>query len=792
MVKEEAVKKGAKYDATSIQVLEGITAVRKRPAMYIGDTSIRGMHHLVYEAVDNAIDEALAGYCTQIEVVIHEDNSVSVKDNGRGIPTEMHKTQKKSALEVVMTTLHAGGKFDNSSYKVSGGLHGVGISCVNALSEWCEVEVRRDGKIYHQKYVRGVVKTKVTVIGKAKKSGTTVSFKPDEEIFGDLKYSFDVLSKRLRELAFLNKGIEIIIQDKRAEKEHNFKYKGGISEFIQYLNRNKNSLHNKIISFENEKDSIQVEVAFQYNDGYSTDDVYSFANNINTHEGGTHLSGFRTALTRATNQYAKNKDLLKNIKDNLSGNDLLEGLVAVISVKIPSPQFEGQTKTKLGNSEVEGIVSSLVYESLSNFYEENPSVANKIVNKAVESFRARDAARRARDLVRRKGALESNSLPGKLADCSETDPQLCELYLVEGDSAGGSAKQARDRRFQAILPLKGKILNVEKSRIDKILANEEIRTIITALGTGVGKDQFDVAKLRYNKVIIMTDADVDGSHIRTLLLTFFFRQMKPLVERGHVHIAQPPLYKVKKGKREEYVETEGKMNELLLDLGIEGLEIYPYKGKEKYDKKQVTILFKVAEELDEIGHILLKKGFNYEQYVNKMDKKTGTFPLYYIEEKETFIFSDEELAAFHAKHAKKDEEIEHLEFFEAHQLEKINDRLKRFKLAATDYLAQKAPLFVIKVKNTEKEIYSLGQLLEEIKELGKEGLTIQRYKGLGEMNPEQLWETTLDPDRRTLLKVAMDDEVEADDIFTKLMGDQVPPRREFIERYAKTVRNLDV
>ncbi|MBN1492993.1 MAG: DNA topoisomerase (ATP-hydrolyzing) subunit B [Candidatus Omnitrophica bacterium] len=776
-----------------MQVLEGIEAVRKRPAMYIGDTSTRGMHHLVYEAVDNAVDEALAGFCTKVEVILHENGSVSVADNGRGIPVEMHKTQKKSALEVVMTTLHAGGKFDRNSYKVSGGLHGVGISCVNALSEWCEVEVRRDGKAYHQRYKRGVPTTKVTDIGKAKKVGTTVTFKPDEEIFGVREFSFDILSKRLRELAFLNKGLEIVITDKKQEKEHVFKYKGGIAEFVQYLNQKKTPIHSKIIALEKEKEDVAVDVAIQYNDGYSCDDVFSFANNINTHEGGTHLSGFKTALTRAINQYAKGKDMLKNIKTNLSGNDLAEGLVAVISVKVKDPQFEGQTKTKLGNSEVEGIVSSVVYEMLSGFFEENPPVANKIVNKALDAFKARDAARRARDLVRRKGALESNSLPGKLADCSEGNPELCELYLVEGDSAGGSAKQARDRRFQAILPLKGKILNVEKSRIDKILSNEEIRTIITALGTGVGADQFDISKLRYSKIIIMTDADVDGSHIRTLLLTFFFRQMRPLVENGNVYIAQPPLYKIKKGKREEYVQTEAKMNELLFDLGIEGIEVILPKQKEALDKKALNTLLTLAEEIEKIRTILLKKGIDFEEYLKQANAKTGALPLHYIEDGKKFIYSDDELADYYKKNVAEDEASEkHIEIFESQILEKINKKLSNYDLQSSQFLQNDKPIMKVKVKNETHEVMSLEELLHKIKENGKEGLNIQRYKGLGEMNPGQLWETTLDPDKRTLLKVDLDDAVEADDVFSILMGDQVPPRREFIERYAKTVKNLDI
>ena len=560
-----------KYDATKIQVLEGVEAVRKRPGMYIGDTTARGLHHLVYEVVDNSIDEALAGHATKVDVIIEEDGSAAISDDGRGIPVDLHKTQKKSALEVVMTTLHAGGKFDNKAYRVSGGLHGVGVSVTNALSEWCDVEVRRDGKIHQQKYERGRAVSEVKVTGKTSERGTTVSFMPDKTIFDTVIFSFDTISNRLRELAFLNKGIRITIRDQRDKKnlkEHVFLYKGGISEFIQYLNRNKTPLHKKIYYVDKSKDDVQVEAAFQYNDTYG-EEVFSFANNINTIEGGTHLSGFKTSLTRATNQYAKSKDMLKGIEGSLSGTDLVEGLAAVISVKVPQPQFEGQTKTKLGNGEVEGIVSSVIYESLMGFYEENPPIANKVVEKALLALRAREAARKARELTRRKGALESASLPGKLADCSDGDPKNCEIYLVEGDSAGGSAKQGRDRRFQAILPLRGKIINVEKARIDKVLSNEEIRTIITAVGAGIDTE-FNIEKLRYHKTILMCDADVDGSHIRTLLLTFFYRQMRKLVEGGHIYIAQPPLYKIKRGKREEYVQTEEKMSSMLLELGMEG------------------------------------------------------------------------------------------------------------------------------------------------------------------------------------------------------------------------------
>ncbi len=805
--------KKEKYDATSIQVLEGIEAVRRRPAMYIGDTSTRGLHHLVYEAVDNAIDEALAGVCDKIEVCISANESISIEDNGRGIPIEQHKTEKKSALEVVMTTLHAGGKFDKRAYVISGGLHGVGISVVNALSEWCEVEVRRDGKIYHQKYVKGKAKSKVTVVGKSKHTGTTVTFKPDASIFETVIFSFDILSKRLRELAFLNKGIEIIVRDERKkDKEHVFKYKNGISEFVQYINKNKNVLHNKIIYCERERDSIKVEFALQYNDGYSSSEIFSFANNINTQEGGTHLSGFRTALTRSANQYAKNKNLLKGLSGNLGGTDLTEGLAAVISVKLPFPQFEGQTKTKLGNSEVEGIVSSVTYEALTDFYEKHPSVGNKIIDKAVQALRAREAARKARDLVRRKGALEGSSLPGKLADCSERNPELSEIYLVEGDSAGGSAKQGRDRRFQAILPLRGKILNVEKARLDRILSNEEIRTIITAIGTGVGEEQFDISKSRYKKVIIMTDADVDGSHIKTLLLTFFYRQMKDLIENGYIYIAQPPLYKIKKGKREEYIDTEEKLNSILLDLGIEGLELTLANKKAQFKDKEIKTLLDIISEILRIENFIEKRGLSFNKYLEAYDSKKKQFPCYYIcvDEEDMFFYSDKELASFVKKKEKEKgeditlsmkhgfnaegETLHVIEILESHELEKIMSRLSKFNFSINDYISDDKNILDIRFdgKKEKIKITSLKELIETVRNNGKEGLVIQRYKGLGEMNPEQLWETTMDPEKRRILQVTLEDAVEADEIFSVLMGDHVESRRQFIERFAKSVRNLDV
>jgi DNA gyrase subunit B len=794
------------YDSSTIQVLEGITAVRMRPAMYIGDTFNRGLHHLVYEVVDNAVDEALAGFCTKIEVSINEGDIVSVTDNGRGIPVDMHKTEKKPAVEVVMTTLHAGGKFDNETYKVSGGLHGVGVSCVNALSDWMEVEIKRDEKIYHQRYERGVTKTKLEIIGKTKSTGTKVTFKPDRTIFKEHNvYSYDTLAKRLREMAFLNSNLEIKLIDKREgkQKEDLFCYKGGIKTFVEYLNKSKATLHNKVVYFTTQKEGVELEAALQYADTY-TENVYTFANNINTYEGGTHLSGFRSALTRAINNYAKAK---KALKDDavISGDDTREGLTAVISIKISQPQFEGQTKTKLGNSEVEGIVASATFEALGIFFEENPTVANKIIAKVLMASRAREAARKARELTRRKGALESGGLPGKLADCSQKDAALCELYLVEGDSAGGSAKQGRDRNFQAILPLKGKILNVEKARLDKILGNEEIRTIITALGTGAGSD-FTPEKLRYNKIIIMCDADVDGSHIRTLLLTLFYRQMKPLIELGHVYIAQPPLYKVKRGKREEYIETEEEMVELMLDLGIEGLKFSKIKGKETYNNAHFKDIMGSLTEVAHLVEVLKRRGIDFNEYVKTLNLKTKKLPKYKakIKGETRLIYDDQELA----KLTKGEEDAQYVEIYEAEDLEAIQEKFEKLGLSLLEYVkpevrkeyavgkeektASLKPLFMIEEENNQHEFFSLKEVLDFVKNQAREGIHIQRYKGLGEMNPEQLWDTTMDPSRRTILQVSLEDAVEADSTFEMLMGDEVQPRREFIEAHAHDVKELDI
>lgn len=812
----EKKDKAASYDASNIQILEGMEAVRKRPAMYIGDTFSRGLHHLVYEVVDNSVDEALAGYCTEIEVTINENESITVIDNGRGIPVDIHPKEKKPAVEVALTTLHAGGKFDRETYKVSGGLHGVGVSCVNALSEWLEVEVKRDGKIHHQRYERGKTVSKLNVIGKTKTTGTKITFKPDKTIFTKTTiFAYDILAKRLRELAFLNKGLLIKLIDKRGDKpkESVFQFKGGIMSFVEYLNDNKVPLHNKVVYFQREKDKVILEVALQYNDSYN-ENVYSFANNINTIDGGTHLSGFRSALTRAINQYAKAKKIVKDDEAGIVGDDTREGLTAVISVKLPEPQFEGQTKGKLGNSEVEGLVASATLEALGGFFEENPSVANKIVDKAVLASRAREAARKARELTRRKGALDSGGLPGKLADCSQRDPAVCELYLVEGDSAGGSAKQGRDRNFQAILPLKGKILNVEKSRLDKILSNDEIRTIITALGTGVG-EEFNTEKLRYHKIIIMCDADVDGSHIRTLLLTLLYRQMKPLIEQGYVYIAQPPLYKISRGKREEYIETEEEMNKLILDMGTEGQKLTKLKGKQTFNTNQFKDLLEQLVQLERYIEIMRRRGIDFSEYVEHYDQKSHKFPVYKakVDGNTHFVYDDKELSEL----TKQDEEANYIEIFETEEIMHIEKKLKSFDLSVLDFhkpemgkdeddakKSKKAkkdkkekeevlkPAFLLEGDDESHDFFCLKEVLDFVRGQAQKGLHIQRYKGLGEMNPQQLWDTTMDPARRTILRVSIEDAVEVEKTFTMLMGDEVAPRREFIETNAHDVRNLDV
>ena len=841
---EKTSSAGQDYTADKIQKLEGVEAVRKRPAMYIGDTGERGLHHLVYEVVDNSIDEALAGFCKYIEVVIHVDNSITVIDDGRGIPVDMHKTEKKPAVEVVLTVLHAGGKFDKKSYTVSGGLHGVGVTCVNALSEWLDVEVKRDGKVHHMRFKRGKTASKLEVIGKAKGNGTKITFKADSEIFPLIEYKYDILANRLRELAFLNRGIEISLSDERTTKKELFKFNGGIEEFIKHINRAKEPLHPKVIYVEKEKDGITAEVALQYNEGYN-ESLYSYANNINTIEGGTHLSGFRSALTKAINQYAKSNNLVKEKDPSLGGDDLREGLTAVISVKVPNPQFEGQTKTKLGNGEVEGIVNSIVYEGLMTFLEQNPPVAKRILDKALTAARAREAARRAREAVR-KGALTGGGLPGKLADCSERNPELCELYIVEGDSAGGSAKQGRNRAFQAVLPIRGKLLNVEKARLDQVLNNNEIRNMITAIGTGFGTGDgeggFAIEKLRYHRIVIMTDADVDGSHIRTLLLTFFYRKMPQLVERNHVYIAQPPLYKVKRKKREEYIENDDQMSKILVELGTDDVRLYRMRDKKEFSGQQLISVLESLRELEKLVDTIERRGIKCEDYLAARNEKTGELPAYAMRIKENgqirfeFACNDKDWAKLCEQHdinldeettieikngdKEKGPEIKPLELNESNSIQTAIETLEKKGFSLDHYATQKEPLFEIveggaaaetgegeagvepktkgekkpKAKVEEKRIpiHSIPAILEQIKEIGKRGLVIQRYKGLGEMNPEQLWETTMDPERRKMLKVVIEDAAKADEMFTILMGDEVAPRRQFIEDNALNVRNLDV
>ncbi len=787
------------YGADSIKVLEGLSAVRKRPAMYIGSTSAQGLHHLVYEVVDNSIDEALAGHCDEVLVTIHLDNSVTVEDNGRGIPVDMHPTMKKPAAEVVLTVLHAGGKFDNDSYKVSGGLHGVGVSVVNALSEKLELEIRRNHTIYRQTYERGVPACPLREDGATKKRGTKITFWPDGEIFETTEFSFEILSQRLRELAFLNAGVKINILDERSEKSHEFHYEGGIASFVEYLNRAKTPLYPTPIFFRGEKEGIEMEVAIQYNDGYD-EKIFSFANNINTHEGGTHLVGFKAALTRTMNTYATANNLLKNIKATISGDDLREGMAAVISVKIPDPQFEGQTKTKLGNSEVKGYVETLMNEKLAEYLEENPQVARKILEKGIEAARAREAARKARDLTRRKGALEGLSLPGKLADCQEKDPALSEIYLVEGDSAGGSAKQGRDRRSQAILPLKGKILNVEKARFDKMLTSAEIRTLITAMGTSIGKDDFDLAKLRYHRIIIMTDADVDGSHIRTLLLTFFFRQMPELVERGHLYIAQPPLYKVKRGKKEIYLKDDANLLDYLLDEGTEGATVQMEKSGKVLRGKQIIPTLRNIIDYNNLFDKMTHKGINREilrvfvtgkvqnGFADMVDLTPLADKLKAVEPRATYqALQDPPRILFTLGNLRARLDQTGLEALSSQEYKLL---LQAFRKVEEICFDEKA---FISYEN--KEVVEVGDrqdLLNHFLDRAKKGQYIQRYKGLGEMNPEQLWETTMDPDKRVLLQVKIEDAVEADEIFTVLMGDQVEPRREFIENNALNVSNLDI
>jgi DNA gyrase subunit B len=819
---------GSDYGADKIKVLEGLEAVRKRPAMYIGSTGPAGLHHLVYEVVDNSIDEALAGFCDEVNVTIHIDGSVTVADNGRGIPVDQH-VSGKSAAEVVLTVLHAGGKFDNDSYKVSGGLHGVGVSVVNALSETLDLEIWRNAQVYHQTYERGNPTSELEVTGTTKRRGTKVTFKPDAAIFETLAFSFDTLAQRLRELAFLNGGVTITLDDERDGKNHKFHYEGGIVSFVKHLNKAKTSVNEKPIYMRGEKDGIDAEIALQWNDGYA-EIVYSFANNINTHEGGTHLSGFRSALTRTINFYATKNTLAKDLKESITGDDIREGLTAVISVKIPRPQFEGQTKTKLGNTEVKGIVEAILNEKLGAFLEENPTIARRIVGKAIDAARAREAARKARDLVRRKGALDGSSLPGKLADCQERDPAQSELYIVEGESAGGSAKQGRDRRFQAILPLKGKILNVEKARFDKMLSSDEIKTMIAALGCGIGAEDFDIEKLRYHRIIIMTDADVDGSHIRTLLLTFFYRQLPKVIERGYVYIAQPPLFRVKRGKSETYIKDERDLESYLLRRAAEarvvripasqsefsGADLEKLLQKMIAHQKFLHVVerrghpreivealvgagadkdyFADKDKLDDLSRVLttpvrtvsVQRDEEHNRYLLHIDDRSNGYP------RQHTIGVDFVSAAEYRTLVANRREIPPLDGEIIVSGAELPDEVETDETGgAGEAPTDRAPKGS-KPKVSDVRLRSLDELVDYFLAAGKKGVAINRYKGLGEMNPEQLWETTMDPSIRTLLQVRAEDHTEADLMFTTLMGDQVEPRRKFIEDNALDVKNLDV
>ena len=805
------------YTEDNIKVLEGLEAVRKRPSMYIGNVDIAGLHHLVYEVVDNSIDEAMAGYCSQIEVVVHTDNSVSVTDNGRGIPVGIHKKEKIPAVEVVMTKLHAGGKFDDHSYKVSGGLHGVGVSVVNALASLLEVEIYSGGKIHSQTYERGIKASELKVTGNTSKQGTKVHFIPDAQIFTTTEFSYDILVRRLRELAYLNKGVKITIEDERSDAKEEFLFEGGIKQFVEYINRRHTALHEPIF-MEGVKNEVQLEVAIQYNDTYN-EKLFSFANNINTVEGGFHLIGFKAGITRTINQYASNGNLPKNLKEKITGDDVREGLTAIISVRLKQPQFEGQTKTKLGNSEVKGLVESLVNEKLSQFFGENPAVARKIIAKGVDAARARDAAKRARDIARSKGSLIDATLPGKLAECQVSDPALREIFIVEGDSAGGSAKQGRDRKFQAILPLKGKILNVEKARFDKILRSEEIRNIITALGTGVGKEEYDIEKIRYHKVIIMTDADVDGSHIRTLLLTFFYRQMQEIVQKGYLYIAQPPLFKVGKGKSEKYLKDEVDYNEWIL--------------KKICDQKEITA---GQDEIKLSGHRLYLFICDLSEYFSHSEKLTKRgIPPQLVEllihqgvEDKNFLQDQNRMSALRNLLIQKGYRVENLSWSEERGIYELmvtgydgtedkeiisspiaesfapikigrgliySNNYQKCLLTGKNIKKYDLPPFNIFIKDNEEPAGSVQdkkELLELLFKEGKKGINVQRYKGLGEMNPDQLWNTTMNPEKRTLLQVKIEDMVDTDEIFTILMGEEVEPRREFIQNNALEVSVLDI
>ncbi len=801
------------YTSKDIKVLKGLEAVRKRPGMYIGDTDDgTGLHQLVYEAVDNAIDEALAGFCDKISVVIHQNNRVTVKDNGRGIPVDLHEGEGKSAATVIMTVLHAGGKFDQNSYKVSGGLHGVGISVVNALSVHLKMEIRRDGKVYVQEFERGKEITDLEIIGTTEKSGSKITFSPDPEIFTNIEFNFDILVQRLRELSFLNQGVKIGIEDRRSGKRMDFDYRGGVSSFVSYINRNHAVLNKKPIHFTSERDGIQVEVGMQWNDTYK-EMTLCYTNNIRNRDGGTHLAGFRGALTRTVNNYAQSNNLIKaNQKITLSGDDCREGLVAVLSVKVPDPKFSSQTKDKLVSSEVKGVVEQITNEAFGAFLEENPAEAKRMVGKVVEAARAREAARKAREITRRKGALDSANLPGKLADCQEKDPSRCELYLVEGDSAGGSAKMGRDRRHQAILPLRGKILNVEKARYDRMLENREITTMITALGTGIGADDFNMERLRYHKIIIMTDADVDGSHIRTLLLTFFYRQFPEIVERGHLYIAQPPLFKVKHKKKEMYLKNENSLEDFLIERGTENLRLIPTardrqplvgtylqalckkllhyrKLMTTFERRKDLRLVEAALRATDLSYRDLRDMKKVEEAVKRMDAYLQThspdiFPLdiEIVEDPEHQAYSIVATSRVNGSDRRTYIGPSMMQYPEYEELRRLED----------EFRVLGEPPFDIDTGNGGGSIERLEDLMNLVIANGEKGQSIQRYKGLGEMNADQLWETTMDPESRTLLQVRIEDSIAANEMFSVLMGDQVEPRRNFIEKNAQNVRNLDV
>jgi len=789
------------YGAADIKVLEGLTAVRMRPAMYIGNTGFEGLHHLVYEVVDNSIDEAMADYCDDIEIKILSDDSVTVLDNGRGIPVDMHETENIPALEVVMTKLHSGGKFDHKSYKVSGGLHGVGVSVVNALSEFLEVEVHLDGKIYFQRFERGEKKSEQEIIGKTNKRGTKIHFMPDSRIFKSIDFDFETIARRMRELSFLTKGVKIKVSDDHTGKKKEFIYEGGIKSFVEYLNKNREVLHKKPIYLSGEKNRVLMEIALQYNSSYK-ENLFTFANNINTREGGSHLSGFKSALTRSINQYLQNSPLSKNYKEKLSGDDVREGLTVVVSVKLPNPQFEGQTKTKLGNSEVRGLVENLVNEGLGSFFEENPPVIKAILSKVIDAARAREAARKARELARRKGVLSDYSLPGKLADCQERDPTRSEIFIVEGDSAGGSAKQGRDRRNQAILPLKGKILNVEKARFDKMISSEEIRTMITALGTGIGEEEYNIDSLRYHKVIIMTDADVDGSHIRTLLLTFFFRQMPELIEKGYLYVARPPLYRLIDAKKELFFKDEDLFNDFIFKRISQKEKVILGNGEGISGKRLERLLNGLIKFYASLNR-LSRKGYSpkfIELLISHGATDKGVF-----KNKEFMegFFKRLQENGFLLEGVRLDEDSIYHELLVT---EKLNGgqkfavnrefysspELRQLMRVSEEFRKLNRESYTVSGDGEKKSIDDPRELLTELMEKGKKGLSIQRYKGLGEMNPDQLWATTMDPSKRTLLKVQIEDAVEAHDIFTTLMGEKVEPRRAFIQNNALEVTELDI